>query len=154
MGYCHIIDGHLVITKNDTVEDINKVKPAYNKMQSIIIVLALIGVMVYFFIDSSMKQDRGGMLFSGVLAVFSVMISFSVFSNSAQPVIKKESIQSLQYIKGLNGFTRSRFAVTFLDDSGKLRKSLIVLPGTLADGKKVAAEAFEKMKEAYPEFLG
>ena len=49
--------------------------------------------------------------------------------------------------KALKGLTRSRFEVMFEDEKGKIKKRLIMLPGSLSDGQNETEKAIEIMTE-------
>ena len=136
VGFCHIYKGHIVFTKQEEVDSLDNVKPPYNKKASLIMAFVLIGSMIYFFIHAKMSNDASGMGLSAVLCSFSIYLALNIFKNSNQAVIRRENITSMRFIKGINGVTRTRFEVEFTDDNGNPAKSLIVLPGTLANGKE------------------
>jgi hypothetical protein len=50
------------------------------------------------------------------------------------------------YNSGTSGLTRPRFEIEF-NDNGKIKKRLIMLPGTLAGGQNEADKAIQIMRE-------
>jgi len=50
--------------------------------------------------------------------------------------------------KGMTGISRSRFEILFKNENGKLKKRLIMLPGSLSSGDKHTVTALEIMKDA------
>ena len=71
----------------------------------------------------------------------------SSINNSAIPVIERESIQKTIFKKGIKGLTRARFEILFNDKSGKLKKRLIMLPGSLTGGETETDIALRIMQE-------
>jgi len=67
-------------------------------------------------------------------------------NNSATPVIERSKIKSVTYKKAIPGLTRSRFEVLF-DDNDKIKKRLILLPGSLFDGANETEKSLEIMTE-------
>lgn len=65
---------------------------------------------------------------------------------SASPVIDRDKIKNIIFKNAVKGITRSRFEIVFENERGKLKTRLILLPGSLNDGEKETAKAFEIMK--------
>tara|TARA_R110002051_G_scaffold255120_2_gene314193 strand:+ start:23104 stop:23304 length:201 start_codon:yes stop_codon:yes gene_type:complete len=54
-------------------------------------------------------------------------------------------IKKVKYKKAIFGLTRSRFEVLFEDDNQKIKKRLIMLPGSLSNGQKETEKALKIM---------
>ena len=68
-------------------------------------------------------------------------------NNSATPIIDREKIKEVKFKKAIAGLTRSRFEVLFEDEQGKIKKRLIMLPGSSTDGKSATAKAIKIMTD-------
>ena len=55
-------------------------------------------------------------------------------------------IKEGKFIKAIPRVTRSRFEILFEDEKGKIKKRIIMLPGSLNDGENETEKAFEIMK--------
>jgi hypothetical protein len=55
-------------------------------------------------------------------------------------------LETTKFIKGTSGLSRSRFGIEF-SEGGKIKKRLILLPGSLAGGREEADKAVEIMSE-------
>jgi len=62
-------------------------------------------------------------------------------------VINRDSIQRTLFKKGIKGLTRARFEVYFRESSEKIKKRLIMLPGSLTGGDTETDIAIKIMKE-------
>jgi len=72
---------------------------------------------------------------------------FTSINNSATPIIERKDIKSIKFKKAIFGITRSRFEVLFKDENEKIKKRIIMLPGSMHQGKKETEIAKKIMKE-------
>ena len=82
-----------------------------------------------------------------VLGLTSAFALISLLQYSGVNMLYKENVREIHYKKGMPGLTRPRFIVHF-EQSGKIRKRLIILPGTLGGGRAVAETAQNQLKDA------
>ena len=68
-------------------------------------------------------------------------------NNSTTSISDRNSIVNIKFKKAIIGLTRSRFEVLFKDDQGKIKKRLIILPGSAFDGQSVTLIALKIMTE-------
>lgn len=81
----------------------------------------------------------------GIAALLLVVI-FKSINNSATPVIFRNTIKDILFKKA-SGITRAYFIVNFVNDKGKLKKRLIMLPGSLSGGENETDKALTMMRE-------
>jgi len=84
----------------------------------------------------------------GLIGLYFVYGIINSVNNSATPIIDRSKIKSVTLKKAIVGLTRSRFEVFFEDESGKIKKRLIMLPGSLFDGQKETEKALQIMSDA------
>lgn len=72
---------------------------------------------------------------------------FNSLNNSATPVIDRQKIKTIKFKQAIKGLTRSRFEVMFEDESGKIKKRLIMLPSSMTVAQNESEKAVEIMKE-------
>lgn len=58
----------------------------------------------------------------------------------------RRDIKTTKFIKGTSGLSRSRFEIEF-NEGGKIKKRLILLPGSLTGGLDETDKAVKIMKE-------
>lgn len=67
----------------------------------------------------------------GLYLIYGIITSLN---NSAIPIIERNKIKKIKFKKAIFGLTRSRFEVFFENEDGKIKKRLIMLPGSMTDG--------------------
>ncbi len=82
-----------------------------------------------------------------LLNLFLIYAIFASLNNSATPIIERSKIKSVKLKKGVFGITRSRFEILFEENNGKIKKRLIILPGSMSNGQKETEKARKIMKE-------
>jgi hypothetical protein len=99
--------------------------------------------------ESYRKGNIGGTIFLSLLGMYLLYGILSSWNNSASPVIDRRTIKTVKFKKAIPGLTRSRFEVFFENDPGKIKKRLILLPGSFTgDSKNETDKALRIMKEA------
>lgn len=146
-GYCHILPDKIVLTKDGIIGNVANVTVG-NTITRILIIYGLISVgLIYLAVDSFNKQEILSAVFFAVIAIFLIYEILKSLNNSATPVIERQSIQRIKFIKGITGLTRTRFEVYFTDNNGNAKKRLIVLPGSLTGGQTETDTAYKIMIE-------
>lgn len=100
----------------------------------------------YFSYDAYQEGKFIAFYFFGLLGswlTYGILISLN---NSAAPIIERSKIRKVSFKSALIGVTRARFEVLFEDESGKEKKRLIMLPGSLSNGKVETEKALRVMK--------
>ena len=87
------------------------------------------------------------MLLFGLIGIYLVYGIISSTNNSATPIIDRSKIKNIKFKAAIVGLTRSRFEVFFETENGKIKKRLIMLPGSLTGGKSETEKALIIMRE-------
>lgn len=146
-GYCHVFPDKIILTRDGIIGNVAKVTAGNGMARTFIIYVAFSLWLFYSAYDSY----RSGQLFQ---PVFFLLLGFwlcygiiSSRNNSATPVIDRSKIKNVKFIKGIEGITRSRFEVFFENDQGKIKRRMIMLPGSLTGGREATEEALKIMTE-------
>ncbi len=137
-GFCHLLPDRIVLTRDGIVGN--------SISRTLIIYGAIIIGLFYFGLDAFQNGQTIQSILFGLIVIYLIYGIFNSLNNSATPVIDRERIKDVRFKKGVKGLTRSRFEVMFEDESGKIKKRLIMLPGSMTDGDNEAKKAVEIMK--------
>lgn len=139
-GYCHILPDKIVLTRDGIIGNMSKVTVG----SSIARILVIYGVIALIFLVLAFNSYNNGQI---VICVFYAAAALYLFygistsvNNSAAPVIERNKIKSVTFKKAMPGLTRGYFEILF-DDNGKVRKRLIMLPGSLSGGAEETEKA-------------
>lgn len=146
-GYCHIQQDKIVLTRDGVVGNLSKVVVG-NNITKILMIYGGISLLLFYLALNKLKE--GQHLLSLILALIGVFITYGIITslnNSATRIIEREAIKDVKLKKGILGLTRSRFEVLFENRDGKIKKRLIMLPGSLTDGMSETEKAIKIMKE-------
>jgi hypothetical protein len=146
-GYCHILSDKIVLTRDGIIGNVSK-NIVGNGISKILIIYSTISIFLLYSAYSSLQKDEKlPAIFFGGIAIYLIYAIFKSINHSATPIIERSKIKNANFINGKVGFTRSRFVLEFEDENGKLKKRLIMLPGSLNDGKNETEKALELMKD-------
>lgn len=146
-GYCHILEDKIVLTRDGVIGDMAKLTVG-NKIYRILIIYGLISLgLIYLAFDKFNKHEHIGAALYLLIALYMSYGIINSLNNSATPIINRQSIQQIKFIKGIAGLTRARFVVNFVDNNGKAKKRLIMLPGSLTGGLSETDLAYNLMME-------
>lgn len=144
-GYCHILPDRIVMTSDGITGNIDKVTNG-NFVFKPLIIYGLISIgLIYLSIDDFIKHNNFNAIVFLLIAGYLIYGILNSLNNSATPVIDRQSIQQIKFTKGIPGITRSRFVVLFTEETGKIKKRLILLPGLLTGGKTETDIAYNLM---------
>lgn len=146
-GYCHILPDKIVLTRDGIVGNVSKVMVG-NGIARILVIYALIAAVFAYCGYVYLKNGHyvSGGIFAG-LAVLLVMSILGSLNNSGTPVIGRERIVKIGFIRGITGVTRSRFDVYFRNANNRIKKRVIMMPGSLNGEKEETAKALKILKE-------
>ncbi|NJM80364.1 MAG: hypothetical protein HC854_13485 [Flavobacterium sp.] len=82
-------------------------------------------------------------IFFAFILLFGIIKSWN---NSSTSLIERNKIKKVQFIAAKTDLTRAVFEVLFEDNNGKIKKRLIMLPGSFSNGKIETQKAVEVMK--------
>jgi hypothetical protein len=146
-GFCHILPDMIILTRDSVVGDVSKMVVGTNIARSLII-YGLISVWVLYFSYSSYLNGKIVLpLFLGLTAVGLIVAIIKSLNNSATPIIQRDKIISVKFKNEIVRVTRSRFEVLFENEKHKIKKRLIMLPGSMNDGTNETIKALEIMRE-------
>jgi hypothetical protein len=145
-GFCHVTVDQIILTRDGVVGSVAKVTVG-NNISRILIIYGLISLgLFYFAYDSYLKGNTFTTVLFGLLGLYLIYGITSSLNNSATPIIDRKDIKTTKFVKGTSGLSRSRFEIEF-SEGGKIKKRLILLPGSLTGGREEADKAVEIMRE-------
>jgi len=146
-GFCHILPEKIILTRDGIIGKVAETTVG-KSITKILIIYSILSIVLFFYAFVKYKDEKFGM--AGFLIFLALYLAFGILSslnNSATPVILKDSIQKVVFKNGIKGLTRARFEIFFYDTTGKLKKRLVLLPGSLSGGKTTTEKAVKIMKE-------
>ena len=144
-GFCHILPDKIVLTRDGIIGNVASVTVGNNVSRILIIYVGLAIGLFYFAFDDYKKGQIAQPIFFGLLGMYLVYGIVNSFNNSATPIIDRRKIREVKLKKAIAGLTRSRFEVLFEDEQGKIKKRLIMLPGSMSDGQNETEKAIKIM---------
>ncbi|WP_044403978.1 hypothetical protein [Lacinutrix sp. Hel_I_90] len=144
-GYCHILPDKIILTRDGIIGNVAKVTVGNNISRILIIYGGLSIVLLYFAFTNYQDGKTFPAILFGAIGIFLIYGIFSSLNNSATPIIERNKIKSVNLKKAIFGLTRSRFEVKFEDENGKMKKRLIMLPGSMNKGQTETEKAIEIM---------
>lgn len=145
-GFCHVTGDKIILTRDGVIGNISKVTVG-NNISRILIIYGLLSIgLIYFAYDSYVKGDIAMTIFFGLIGLYLIYGIMKSKNNSATPVIERKDIKGVIYNSGTPGLTRPRFEIRF-NDKGKIKKRLIMLPGTLGGGQSEGDKAVQIMRD-------
>jgi len=146
-GFCHILPEKIILTRDGIIGNIAKVTVG-NNIPRILITYGGISIGLFYFVFDSYKNGQIiQMLFFGLIGIYLIYGIISSINNSATPIIDRNKIKEVKFKAAIFGLTRSRFEVFFKTENGKIKKRLIMLPGSLTGGKEETEKALKIMRE-------
>ncbi|MFT5779042.1 MAG: hypothetical protein ACI837_001999 [Crocinitomicaceae bacterium] len=144
-GYCHVLEDQLVLTRHASISGPAKRFSGNSVPLALILQVAFAGYLIYS-ATINWEESRVLSIFHGVLSILLLVSFVTSLKNLAMPVIARKSIREVKFVAGVKGLTRSNFAVIYTDKNGKLKKRLILLPGTWFGPNEEIEHAKEVMK--------
>ncbi len=146
-GFCHILPDKIVLTRDGIVRNVAKVTVGNNIARILIIYGAITVGLFYFAFDAYQNGQTLQAILFGLIGLYLIYGIFNSLNNSATPVIDRQKIKDVRFKNAIKSLTRSRFEVMFEDESGKVKKRLIMLPGSMTNGQNETEKAIQIMKE-------
>lgn len=144
-GQCHILDDRIVLTREGFAGNVSEIVVGNNISRSLIMYTVLVAYMFYKSYELYIEGATVRMVLHLVVATLLSILIIKGINNSATPVIFRNKIRDVVF-KDATGLTRSYFIVTFENDKGKLKKRLIMLPGSLTGGEEETPKALSIMR--------
>lgn len=147
-GFCHILPEKIVLSSDGAMGNVTQTKadPVISPFSVLYTLIALI--LLYFAISSFFYNLQFQAMVFFAVAVFLIFEVITSLNVSTAPIITKKQIQRIGFKKGIPWLTRSRFEVIFKNKKGKTKKRLIMLPGSLKEGRVQTEKAIELMEQA------
>ena len=145
-GFCHIFSDRIVLTRDGVVGNVTKVTVGNNITRTLIIYGVITVGLFYFGYESYKNGQTLQSILFGLIGIYLIYGIFNSLNNSATPIFDRHRIKDVKLKKAIKGLTRSRIEVMFEDEGGKIKKRLIMLPGSLIDGQSETEKAIEIMK--------
>lgn len=145
-GYCHVLPEKIVLTRDGVIGNAAKIVSS-NTISRPSLLYSAICVYLFFQASKSFREQHVPIGF--VYLVTSLFLLYAIvksLNNSATPVIKRDSIKSVNFKEAKPGLTRAFFEVFFENENGKIKKRLIMLPGSLSGGDAETGKAVEIMR--------
>ena len=146
-GFCHILPNKIVLTRDGIIGNLAKVTAGKNITQILIIYGGLSAFLLYSAFNSFQKGQIPISVIYLIVGLFLIYGIFTSLNNSVTPIIEKNKIKSIKFRKAIFGITRSRFEILFEEENGKIKKRLIMLPGSMLNGEKETEKAIKIMKD-------
>jgi hypothetical protein len=146
-GFCHVLPDKIVLTRDGIIGNLTDLTVGNTITRILLIYGGLACVFVYGAYDFYLKGQIPAAIFFAFITIYLIYGILTSLNNSATPVIDRNKIKEVRLKKAIPGLTRSRFEIKFEDDKGKIKKRLILLPGSLAEGQAETERAIEIMKE-------
>lgn len=151
-GFCYVLPDRIILTREGLLGKFANAYSGKGNTKALIIQGVLIGVIIYLGFIEYKRENYVSIGFYGIIALILSYGFFTSLKNSGTPVLDKKQIKEVKFIKGASGATRDRFEVFFENEEGKIKKRLIMLPGTLSRGDAEADKALALFKsEGYLE---
>jgi len=144
-GFCHILPDKIVLTRDGIIGNVAKVAVGNNISRILLIYGGLSLFLIYSAFNSFQKGQTPISVLYGIVGLFLIYGILTSLNNSATPIIERNKIKGIKLKKAVFGITRSRFEVLFEDENGKIKKRLIMLPGSLKDGENETEKATKIM---------
>ena len=145
-GYCHILPDKIVLTRDGIIGNISQTVNGNGILRILVIYVAISIFLLYKTYSSFIKGQNISALFFIIIAIYLIYSIIKSINNSATPIILRNKIKEAKFINAIPRVTRSRFEILFEDEKGKIKKRLIMLPGSLNDGQNETNKALEIMK--------
>lgn len=146
-GFCHVLEDKIVLTRDGEIGNISEITVG-NSINRILIIYGLIAVLFFYFAYDYFKSEH--IFLSILFSCLGFYLGYGIISslnNSTTPIIFRNKIKEVKFKKGFKGITRSRFEIFFTDESGKIKKRLIMLPGSLSNGDAEIDKALKLFHE-------
>lgn len=145
-GHCHILEDRIVLTPRGFAGNVYDVTPNNKIVFTLIVYFLLIAFLFFQAYKDYVTGDNVWALFQVCIASFLAFGIIKSTNNSSTPVIYRKDIKSVKFIPATR-LMRAHFEVLFTNGKGKIKKRLIMLPGSLTNGTEETQKAVKIMKE-------
>ncbi len=146
-GFCHILPHKIILTRDGIIGNVTKVTVGNNISRILLIYGGLSTFLFYTAFNNYQNGQIVMTIVSGIIGLYMVYGIITSLNNTATPIIERSKIKEIKLKKAIFGLTRSRFEVLFEDNNKKIKKRLIMLPGSMMDGQNETKKAIKIMTE-------
>jgi hypothetical protein len=146
-GFCHILPDRILLTRDGSIGNVSNAVVGNNITKILLIYGGLSIGLLYFSYDSYKNEKLVQSILFLLVGLYLIYGTINSINNSAALIIDRNKIRDVKFKRGVAGLTRARFEVYFQDENGKIKKRLIMLPGSLSDGQRETEIAIRIMTE-------
>ncbi|KFC24492.1 hypothetical protein [Chryseobacterium sp. FH1] len=146
-GFCHILPDKIVLTRDGIIGNLSDLTVGSNILRILIIYSFLSIGLFYLAFDNYKNGQMITSILFGLLGIYLAYGTLNSLNNSATSIIERQKIKNVKLKKAIAGLTRSRFEIFFEDNEGRIKKRLIMLPGSLTDGSVETEKAIKIMTD-------
>lgn len=146
-GYCHILPDKIVLTREGVIGNLAKLTVGDNITRTLLR-YGIVAMLTLYLAFRAFQNER--MIEMGILGAAAAYLIYGILisiNNSASPVIERHTIKAVRFNAGVKFITRARFEIMFENEKGKMKRRLILLPGSWSGGGKATAQALQIMRE-------
>lgn len=130
-GYCHVTSDMIILCKEKGITELPK-ETNTKSVAYVLVVYALLGVAMLFFASTYFMNDQ--LVYALLFALMGFYVLFGTatsINNSTNKVLRRGTIQNVSYKKAIIGIRRAYFEVYFENEEKKVKRRVIMLPGSL-----------------------
>ena len=145
-GFCHILVDKIILTRDGIVGNMAELTSGNNISRILIIYGLVASLIIYNAYNNFMNENW---FFFGIYTIAGIYLTYTIFKSLnyfAIPIIERDKIKNIEFKPAKKFLTRSYFKVDFEQSNGKMKSRLIMLPGSLNDGKKETEKAIGIME--------
>lgn len=145
--YCHVFNDKIVLSKLKDDRDASNLLNVDNNSFKIAIKILHFVFLIWFAYYGFINEVYYIIVISLFWIGSFVYKEVKSYNLSSTNILEKASLKEVKLKDGVFGFTQARFEITFINESGKLKKRLIVLLGSLKDDNHETENALTIMRE-------
>ena len=146
-GFCHILPDKIILTRDGIIGNVAKVTVGNNIARILLIYFGLAVFLLYSAFNNYQNGQIAMPIIFGIIGFYLIYGIITSLNNSAIPILERSKIKEIKVKKAILGLTHSRFEILFEDDNTKIKKRLIMLPGSMIDGQNETEKAIKIMTE-------
>ncbi|MCO6146765.1 phosphoribosylaminoimidazolesuccinocarboxamide synthase [Flavobacterium sp. NRK1] len=144
-GYCHVMPDKILLSANSNPHTVFQVPTSGSVMKRLTMYGLLSLCLIYQGYISYRNNDNFFTVLFGGFGLFLLYVVITSINNSSAPVIERKDIEKVQFTKAIPWLRRSYFSI-FFNENGKIKKRIIMMPGSLTGGAEETIKALEIMK--------
>ena len=146
-GFCHILPDKIILTRDGVIGNVANATLGNNIKRILTIYAMLVVALLYFAFYSYQRGQVIQPILFGLISLYLIYGILGSLNNSTTPIIDRNKVKEVKLKKAIPGLTRSRFEVLFEDINGKVKKRMIMLPGSMSGGQNETKKAIQIMSK-------